>query len=176
VTIGADLFEKLYGMSSARFGSVWASLAVAYVAGAALAGTLARRLGSARVLRLGMRLYVVATLLFGANALLAAPPLAGFIGALALLMLSNSLISPLSLAGAVSDHPQLAGIAAGLSSAIAMLVSMLCAALIGLVYVGRPAESAWLLLASAVCAALALRTALRHAPPDGRSRARVGRT
>jgi DHA1 family bicyclomycin/chloramphenicol resistance-like MFS transporter len=174
VTIGADLFEKLYGMSSARFGSVWASLAVAYVAGAALAGTLARRLGSARVLRLGMRLYVVATLLFGANALLAAPPLAGFIGALALLMLSNSLISPLSLAGAVSDHPQLAGIAAGLSSAIAMLVSMLCAALIGLVYVGRPAESAWLLLASAVCAALALRTALRHAPPDGRSRARVG--
>ncbi len=58
VTIAADLFESTcYGMKPASFGTLWASLAVAYVVGAALAGSLARRMGSARVLRLGMRIY-----------------------------------------------------------------------------------------------------------------------
>jgi DHA1 family bicyclomycin/chloramphenicol resistance-like MFS transporter len=168
VTIGADLFERLYGMKPATFGTLWASLAVAYIVGAALAGNLARRMGSARVLRLGMRIYAVSTLLMIATAFWPSPPLAGFLVALTLMLLSLSILSPLSLAGAVSDHPQLAGIASGLSSAVAMLISTLCAGLIGLLYTGSAAESALLMLGCTVCAALALRTALRHSRKDPR--------
>lgn len=49
VTIGAALFNRLFGLSVTQFGVLWSSLAAAYVLGAASAGSLARRHGSRRV-------------------------------------------------------------------------------------------------------------------------------
>lgn len=160
VTIGAALFERLFGMSSAQFGSMWAALAGAYVLGAASAGALARRWGTRRVMRAGIHLNLLSAVVFCAAALWPTPELPAFFAALVLQTMSNGLVSPLALAGAVGDHPSLAGMAAGLSSSIAMLISMACAMLTGALYDGRPLTTAIPLTLACIAAWFALRIAL----------------
>ena len=160
IPVGADLFRRLFGLQATQFGALWASLAVAYVAGAATAGTLARRTAASTVLRIGSVLQLLAAAMFVAAALLPQPSLPAFVAALAVLLFSNSLISPMALAGAASASPQQAGTAAGLSSSIAMLGSMCCTALTGIVYDGTALPSAVLLAVLAIAAAaVLLRTA-----------------
>jgi MFS family permease len=80
------------------------------------------------------------------------PSLLLFSGSLGLMMVANGMLSPVSLAGAVEDNPQLAGVAAGLSSSIAMLVSMVSAMFTGLLYDGTARWCAVLMvLACALC-------------------------
>jgi DHA1 family bicyclomycin/chloramphenicol resistance-like MFS transporter len=160
ITVGAALFERLFGMSAAQFGTMWAGFAGCYVLGAASAGALSRRHGTRRVARAGITLNLLAAGVFGAAALWPEPQLAAFVGALALQSTSNGLVSPLALAGAVGEHPSSAGMAAGLSSSIAMLVSMACAMLTGVVYDGRAVTTAVPLVLACVAARFALRTAL----------------
>ncbi|MFO1427833.1 MAG: Bcr/CflA family efflux MFS transporter [Steroidobacteraceae bacterium] len=172
IAIGAGLFEHLYGMSATQFGALWASLGGFYVAGATLGGHLTRRLGRAASRSSAWHCWSPAAFVFAVAALPATPPMWGLIGGLALHVFGNSLVSPLALAGAVSDHPEYAGIAAGLSSALAMLVSMACAMTSGLMYAGRALECALLLLAATALAVLSLRTAQRprHAHAAGAAR------
>ena len=153
VTVGAALFERLFRMTPVRFGLLWAGLALSYTVGAATAGSLARRHGSARVLRLGIRLEILAAGLLLISASTFAPYLPLYLLALALLMCGNGLVSPLALAGAVSGNPELAGVASGLSSALAMLVSMLCAMVSGLLFNGEPLRVA---VPLALCCGIAL--------------------
>lgn len=170
VTIGAALFEKLFGLSSTAFGAIWASLAGAYVLGAASAGTLARRYGTRRVAKFGTWVNLVAAAAFCVAAALPQPLLPAFVFALALQTLANGLVSPLALAGAVGDHPAFAGVAAGLSSSIAMLVSMACAILTGALYDGTAGTTAVPLTLACIASWFALRFALGGpaAGPDGR--------
>jgi DHA1 family bicyclomycin/chloramphenicol resistance-like MFS transporter len=169
VTIGAALFERLFGVSSATFGMIWASLAGAYVLGAASAGNLARRYGTRRVAWFGIHVNLAAAVAFCAASLWPQPALPAFIGALALQTLANGLVSPLALAGAVGDHPAFAGVAAGLSSSIAMLISMLCAIVTGTLYDGTAVTTAIPLTLACLAAWFALRTALNpaNAPRTG---------
>lgn len=160
VTIGAALFERLFGLTGARFGTMWSGLAFAYVVGAASAGALSRRYGTRRVARFGVTLNLAAALMFGAAALWPTPVLSAFVAALAVQCLANGLVSPLALAGAVGDHPSLAGVAAGLSSSIAMLISMGCAILTGALYDGRALTTAVPLFCACVAAWFALQSAL----------------
>ena len=170
VTIGAALFERLFGMSTAQFGTLWAGFAFAYVIGAASAGGLSRRYGTRRVMRVGIATNLLAALMFCAAALWPTPLLPAFAAALALQSMSNGLVSPLALAGAVGDHPSLAGVAAGLSSSIAMLISMACAILTGALFDGRALTTAIALLLACTAAWFALRFALAGEPADGRRR------
>lgn len=163
ITVGAALYDRLFGMSGTQFGALWAGLALSYIAGATAAGTLSHRFGSRRTQHLGMTCNLLATLLF-VIAAFSTPMLALYSGSLALLMFANGLISPLALAGAVSDHPSLAGVAAGLSSSIAMLVSMLSAMLIGLLYDGTAHRCALMMVLTALAAWMAQRAALQHRP------------
>ncbi|MEY2625786.1 MAG: hypothetical protein RL412_1561 [Pseudomonadota bacterium] len=152
ITVGAALYEKLYGFSSADFGALWSGLAISYVAGAAAAGHLTRRIGSKRASNVGMAFNVSATVLFTITAFSDTPNLIWLSGSLALLMIANGILSPLALSGAVDDHPQLAGVAAGLSSSIAMLLSMLSAGLTGWLYDGTARYCAVLMaVAALVC-------------------------
>jgi len=160
VTIGAALFERLFGLTGRGFGTMWSGLALSYVIGAASAGALSRRYGTRRVARVGVSLNLLSALMFGAAALWPTPVFPAFVAALALQCLSNGLVSPLALAGAVGDHPSLAGVAAGLSSAIAMFVSMGSAMLTGALYDGRALTTAVPLLCACIAAWFALRAAL----------------
>lgn len=162
ITVGAALYERLFGMSGTQFGALWAGLAISYIAGATTAGTLSRRLGSRRSQHFGMACNLLATLLFVIAAFSTKPMLVLYSGSLALLMFANGIISPLSLAGAVGDHPALAGVAAGLSSSIAMLVSMLSAIAIGIAYDGTAHSCALMMVGTALAAWWSQRTALQR--------------
>ena len=161
ITVGAALFGRLFGMTAASFGTLWAGLALAYLCGAALAGTLASRFGSQRIIRAGLALNVCAAAAFVLAALLQAPRLDLFMAALIGQMGANGLISPLALSGSVSERPDLAGVASGLSSAVAMLVSMLSAALTGVIYDATAIPVAILIASCALLAAFVSRTAVR---------------
>jgi hypothetical protein len=72
-------------------------------------------------------------------------------------MFANGVVQPLALTAAVDDHPQLAGVAAGLSSSIAMLISMVSAITTGAIYDGSARGCAILMSATCILAVLALR-------------------
>jgi DHA1 family bicyclomycin/chloramphenicol resistance-like MFS transporter len=165
ITVGAALFGQLFGTQPEDFGLLWAVLASAYLLGAAAAGQLSRRYGSRTIIGRGLQLNLLAATAFVAAALLPQPSQLAFMLALMLQTASNGLTSPLCLAGCVSERPDLAGVASGLSSATAMIVSMLCAAASGLAFNGGSGSVAVL---TAVCAAgawIAARPALRAAGP-----------
>ncbi len=164
ITVGADLFGRLFGMSASRFGVMWAFLAAAYVSGAVSAGALSRRHGSSRIMHVGIRLNLAAATLFVFAAFSSQPRFAVFAAALALLVYANGLVSPLALAGAVGPHPEMAGVAAGFSSSIAMLVSMLCAVVTGIAYDGGAERCAVLMAIACVLAWVSLRAAESGSP------------
>lgn len=160
MTVGADLFARLFGLTAPQFGLIWAVMAVAYTIGAWSAGFLARRFASGRVLRAGTLLTVTGGAIFGAAAFWPAATLAAFMLGQLLQTGANGLTTPLALAGAVGGRPDLAGVAAGASSSIAMLLSMAFAALGGALYDGTPQVPAAIGLAGCVLALLASRIAV----------------
>lgn len=161
ITIGAALFEHLFGMSGADFGLMWSGLAFAYVTGATSAGALARRFGAVRIRRFGMLCSIAAAAAFSVAAFLAVPRMGLFDASLALLMFANGLVSPLALAAAVRRRPDLAGAGSGLSSSLAMLASMVSAILTGALYDGTAGGCALLMVVVCVMGWLALRMAER---------------
>ncbi len=161
ITVGAALFDRLFGMTPAAFGTWWAGLALAYLCGAAAAGTLARRYSNRSIIQRGLWLNLLAAGCMMTGALLWRPLLPVFMVALVLQMGANGLVSPLCLAGCVSERPDLAGVAAGLSSALAMLVAMVFAALSGVLFDGTALMVALLVVACAIAAYLSARPALR---------------
>lgn len=167
ITIGADLYGRLFGLASSQFGALWSGLAVSYVIGAMTAGYLSRRLGSRQTTRAGIGCNFLATGLFVGAAFATVPNLWLYSGSLGLLMVANGVISPLALAGAVDDHPELAGVAAGLSSAIAMLLSMVSAVATGVFYDGTAKPCALLMAGACLLAWQAARMA-RSARVDTR--------
>lgn len=157
ITIGADLFDRLYGMPVTRFGMLWALLALGYAAGSAAAGALSRRFGSQPVMRRGLHIALVAAVIVLTTALSAAPPLWAFVTGLGVLVFAAGLVSPLALAGCTVGHPERAGVAAGLSSSIAMLASMAFAIAAGVVYDGSAGPAGLLLALACVLAWLSPR-------------------
>ena len=159
ITVGADIFARQFGMSAARFGLFWATLAASYTVGAASSGWASRRVSAERVVKIGARLSVVGALAILGTGLLSSPSLAAWGTALSLFIFACGLTSPLALASAVSQHAELAGVASGLSSALAMLLSMVCAVAAGVVYHGDPTPNDVLIVGCALatwyCARLA---------------------
>jgi MFS transporter, DHA1 family, multidrug resistance protein len=169
ITCGAALYERLFGMSPSAFGAFWAGLALAYALGAAVAGVSARRFGAAHVLVAGTALAACGGLAFVTLAWLDSESFIGYACALGIQLFANGVVSPLSLAGAVNERPLLAGTASGLSSAIAMLVSMVFAIAAGAAFNGTAISIAWLLALGTVLAVVAAASATRQAivsPPN----------
>ncbi len=159
ITIGADLFQRLYDMPVTRFGVLWALLALGYAAGSAAAGGLSRRFGSRPVMRRGLHIGLIAAAMMLVAAFSPAPPLWAFVSGLTVLVFAAGLVSPLALAGCIVGHPERAGVAAGLSSSIAMLSSMAFAIVTGVVYDGDPGPASVLLALACVLAWLSPRIA-----------------
>jgi DHA1 family bicyclomycin/chloramphenicol resistance-like MFS transporter len=160
ITVGAALFGNLFGMAPAAFGTLWAALALAYLCGAAAAGTLARRYSNRAIIQRGLLVNLVAAGCMVTGALLWRPLLPVFMLALLLQMGANGLVSPLCLAGCVSERPDLAGVASGLSSSLAMLTAMVFAALSGVLFDGAAISVALLVAFCALAAFFSARPAL----------------
>ncbi|HNR22726.1 MAG TPA: Bcr/CflA family efflux MFS transporter [Steroidobacteraceae bacterium] len=161
ITVGADLFEREFAIGPARFGLLWALLAAAFAAGAWFAGNGARRFGSRRVLHSGVAFTLLGAVIFAGAASLRDPRLGAYMLALIVLVAANGIVAPLSLAGAVSGHPDLAGLASGLSSSLAMLTTVAFAAVSGALYQGAAAPIAVLMIVGALGVAMAAHAATR---------------
>lgn len=163
ITVGATLYERLFAMTPSAFGVFWAMLALAYALGATIAGVATRHLGERRVLLGGSVLGLLGGICFLWVSLTAAPSFMPFSAALAVQLVANGIVSPLSLAGAVNESPQLAGTASGLSSALAMFVSMAFAIASGALFDGTPVPIGWLLAAGTLLAVVSAAAAVSSA-------------
>lgn len=166
LTVGAAFFGDAFRIGPARFGLMWALLAAAFAGGAWFAGTGARRWSSRRMLHVGVALTLLGATTFAVAALLVDTRVQTYLAALIFLLAGNGLMSPLALAGAVSGHPGLAGLASGLSSSIAMLTTVLFSAATGALYRGTADTIALLMALGAIGVAFSARVATRG--PTGR--------
>lgn len=122
LAVGATVFRDDLGLGPQYFGMVWGLMGIAYVASAAGAGRLAARIGVQGVLRIGALTTLGAgwgmVLLTGALGV----HLATLVGPLLGLMIASGFVQPMAMAGAVGGRPELAGTAAGLSGAAALVL------------------------------------------------------
>jgi MFS transporter, DHA1 family, multidrug resistance protein len=154
--VGASVFEIELGLDQEAFGLIWGSLGILYVASAATAGRVVARLGLHGTLRVGAFMtlgaglgVVLLTRLFGVNLFTLLVPLAG-------LMLASGIVTPMAMAGAVSGPAGSAGKAAGLSSAVALVLSGSFSILSGLLFAGSFEPIALLMATGAILTAAML--------------------
>lgn len=148
LAVGAAVFEADFGMDVREFGMTWGLMATTYVAGAFASGRLSRRLGSRSVMNIAVLITLLAGWTLTLLVMVIGMNLFGLLLPLAVLMAAAGGISPISLAGAVNQHPEMAGTSSGLSSAIGIVFGGFFTVLAGLVYAGDFTPVAWLVAAS----------------------------
>ncbi len=136
LAVGATVFATQFGLQAESFGLLWGALTVTYVVGAIVGGRATNRFGSWRVLTAGIvATFFVGWLLPLVN-ILTDTSLAGILIPLGMLMCASGAVSPNAIAGAVYQHPRIAGTSSGLSSALAITVGGLFTVASGLIYNG----------------------------------------
>jgi DHA1 family bicyclomycin/chloramphenicol resistance-like MFS transporter len=162
LAVGAAVFERDLGIDQRGFGLIWGGVGVAYIVSAVLAGRLIARFGLQRVLRAGAALAfagglaaLAATLAFGVTR-------AGLLLPLLVMMTANGLVTPVALAGAVGGRPAIAGTAAGLSSAVGLVMTGAYSVVAGFVYTGEFLPIALLMATATGCTVLLLPVAARE--------------
>ena len=136
MAVGAAVFEADLGLGPEEFGATWGLLAIAYVGGAVLTGKLAFSVSHRRLLWLGLLLIVIGS--WALLGLVLAIGVTWWTLTIPLVLLSgaNGVVTPMSMAGAVSCRPQIAGTSSGLSSAIGLSLSGVFTIVAGSVYDG----------------------------------------
>lgn len=137
LAIGSVLFATKFSISPAKFGLLWGVMAIAYVAGATIAAKLTPVTGTKRLLSFSIWASLIASVLAVAGASIGELSVAKILVPLGLLMLFAGAITPGSIAGAVADHPTVAGTASGLSSALGLLVGGSFSIASGVIYAGE---------------------------------------
>jgi DHA1 family bicyclomycin/chloramphenicol resistance-like MFS transporter len=164
LAVGAVVFETHFGIGQGDFGLLWGSMAFTYVAGAIISARLTRRLDPRPV----MHVAILATLLGGWGILfgvwLQGLTLPGLLIPLALLMTAAGTVTPVALAGAVNAHPDIAGTASGLSSAIGIVVGGAFTVVSGYLYDGVFMPVAWLIAVAASLSSLSWVWVCLHRP------------
>ncbi len=171
LAIGAPLFLSAFGIASKTFGIIWGSMAVTYVIGAIAGARLTPVLGADRL----MLLALAATVAAGLALLLAAiapglTPLRVLLP-LGMLMALAGITTPGAIAGAVRPHPDMAGTASGLSSALGLVLNGLFTIVAGALYSGDFAVIAVLIFAACCLSAASYPLARANRAPRAGSRA-----
>lgn len=137
LAVGAAVFEDSFGLGPRAFGAVWGAMGFSYVIGAMIGGRISNGPRRPLLLPVGMWLTLgfgvllsVLVLSVGAHAIVALPPM--FV-----MMTVSGCVTPLVMAGAVYQHPSIAGTAAGLSSALSMVSASSFTVMAGYLYDGR---------------------------------------
>lgn len=129
-----DYFENVLGKSTTVFILCWIGLSLAFMAGSLLGTRLTRRIGMDRAI-LWATLWLVPSLIimFSAYAFLGDSALALTLP-LMIALLGTGLICPLALAGSISVDGRVGATAAGLSSALGLVIGGLFSVVSGKVY------------------------------------------
>lgn len=140
--------EKVLGLTPDVYGLYFVLVALGYSLGNFLSGRFAAKIGVFRMIMAGNLLGIASIsvmmllfLTFDASA-----PL--LFGPMLFMSLSNGLVLPSSVAGAVSVKPELAGSASGLMGSIQMLVGAILSYLVGLVLPLTVTPTVWPLIAA----------------------------
>ncbi len=154
LAVGPAVFEIYLGLGQREFGLVWGLMALAYVTGAAAGGRMIGQLGMDRVMHLGLLMTMGAgwALLF----LVTGPgiSLPSIVAVLATLTGASGLVIPVSMAGAVSYRPEIAGTSSGLSSAMGLVLSGAFTIVSGFLFSGSFTPIAMLIAAAVTLTAL----------------------
>ncbi|MGE4337047.1 MAG: multidrug effflux MFS transporter [Pigmentiphaga sp.] len=139
----AYVMIELMGRSPFEYGAYFGSVSLGYIAGNFMSGRYAARVGPDRMIALGTlcNLAFVLILVAGFGLLKIHHPLMLFLPMMGVAM-SNGLVLPSAIAGAVSVRPDVAGAASGLTGSLQMGFAALVAPLVGWLLL----DSAWPLL------------------------------
>jgi DHA1 family bicyclomycin/chloramphenicol resistance-like MFS transporter len=162
LAVGAAVFERDLGIDQRGFGLIWGGVGVAYIVSAVLAGRLIARFGLQRVLRAGAGLAFAGGLAVLAATLAVGVTRAGLLLPLLVMMTANGLVTPVALAGAVGGRPAIAGTAAGLSSAVGLVMTGAYSVVAGFVYTGEFLPIALLMATATGCTVLLVPVAARE--------------
>jgi MFS transporter, DHA1 family, multidrug resistance protein len=143
-------FADHFNIEGGAFGFYWSFMSLAFLLGALGSARLVRRLGRSRLLTImiascgvigaGWPVYIAAV---GATPFTLIAPLVA-------LSLVLGFITPLTLSGAISAHPSMAGAASGLCGALTMAVSAVLAIVAGHFYDGTGLGLTWPMSASMI--------------------------
>jgi DHA1 family bicyclomycin/chloramphenicol resistance-like MFS transporter len=161
LAVGAAVFSDSFGLGPTVFGTVWGVMGISYVIGAFVGGRLSA--GARRPLLLPV--CVLASLFFALLIplfdLLIGTRMLTVLLPMFLMMAATGAATPLVMAGAVYQVPQLAGTAAGLSSAIGMVLGGCFTVFAGTLYRGDFTPVGLLIASAALLTALSWLT-IRH--------------
>ncbi|MEH6725512.1 MAG: MFS transporter, partial [Hyphomicrobiales bacterium] len=156
--------EKVLGLTPDVYGLYFVLVALGYSLGNFLSGRFAARIGVFRMILTGNLLAILSIciisvlfLVFKSSALL-------LFGPMMILSLSNGLVLPSAVAGAVSVSPRLAGSASGLMGSVQMLVGALLSYLMGIILPLAAVPTVWPLIIAMFmmgCVALAMGAMLK---------------
>jgi DHA1 family bicyclomycin/chloramphenicol resistance-like MFS transporter len=166
LAVGSAVFERDLGIDQQGFGLIWGVVGLAYVATAVAAGRQIARRGPAPVLRVGAGLALAGGLAVLASTAVLGVTTWGLLAPLGAMMLANGLITPVALAGAVGGRPAIAGTAAGLSSAVGLVMSGAFSVVAGFLFTGAFMPIAVLMATATLLAALLVPMATRGAQPS----------
>ena len=122
---------------------VWFGLTVVpYVAANLVTARLVMRVGTQRILRLGMALAALAGALLAGLALAGVHTLAALLAPIALLLFATGLNMPCLLAGAIGPFPRLAGTASALMGFVQMSAGAAVGIAVGRLHDGTPVPTA----------------------------------
>jgi len=151
MAVGASVFEQNLQLGPQAFGVAWGLLGVAFIIGAMLGSRLTMKHGMRRVLTLGVATTVVGGWTLFAIVYSTDLQLWSLLTVMAVLMVANGMVAPLSLAGAISYRPLIAGTSSGLASSVGLILSGACTIIAGAVFVSSFLPVALLM---AVCGTL----------------------
>ncbi len=154
MAIGAALFAQQFQLEAASFGLLWGLMAICYVIGAAVSAKATPRIGNRQVMNRAVGATVFVGVALVACSSIGELTLTKVLVPLGILMMLSGAITPGAIAGAVANHPTVAGTASGLSSAIALVVSGAFSVVSGAIYQGSYRPIAMLILIACVATAL----------------------
>lgn len=155
IAIGAPLFLTKFGIGSGSFGLLWSLMAIAYVIGAAVSARITAKIGTAKVMFRSLVLGCVSAIAVFVCASIGELSIAKVLIPLGFVMMFAGGSSPGSISAAIENHPERAGIASGLSSALGLVISGLFTIICGSVYTGDYQIIAAIIAASGIAMVLA---------------------
>ena len=140
---------------------------MAFIIGAVMGSRLTLIHGMRPVLALGVAITVVAGWALFAIVYATELRLGSLLTLLAILMVANGMVAPLSLAGAISYRPLIAGTSSGLASSVGLILSGACTIIAGALFVTSFTPVALLMAACATLTwAMWLVVRSRETQPD----------
>jgi MFS transporter, DHA1 family, multidrug resistance protein len=149
------VYIELFGLSPAAYGAVFGLGAGTYILGSQINPRILHRFGAPRVLRIGARVYLAATIVLVAFAFGGHFGVASVFLPVVVAMFCNGFIMPNATVGALSRHSGHAGTASALMGTLQFILAAISGSAVGLLTDGSPRPMAALMLLGGIGAVTA---------------------